>query len=168
MKIATTSTGAGPDAAVDPRLGRCAYFAILDTESGHIETTPNPFLDAASGAGMQVAQWLAQQGVDVLLTGQCGPKAAAVLRDAGLRVIEGTAGNVREAAERFTAAQGDAGRPNGLGAGRCRGKGRGSRGRGGNGATAGECTGQGGGPGLGLESGPGAGRGRGLGHRRRS
>jgi MinD superfamily P-loop ATPase len=33
MKIAITSTGTEFDSAVEPRFGRCAYFALVDNEA---------------------------------------------------------------------------------------------------------------------------------------
>ncbi|NEX20269.1 dinitrogenase iron-molybdenum cofactor biosynthesis protein [Thiorhodococcus mannitoliphagus] len=96
-KILATSTGTELDSAIDPRFGRSAYFALIDQGTGALEAIPNPFLDAASGAGTQAAQWVLEQGVDVLVTGRCGPKAAAVLEGSGVRVIEGASGSVREA-----------------------------------------------------------------------
>lgn len=53
MKIPVSSTGQHLDVPVDPGFGRCAYFAILDTESGVLEATTNPFREAAGGAGTQ-------------------------------------------------------------------------------------------------------------------
>jgi predicted Fe-Mo cluster-binding NifX family protein len=144
MKIAATSTGPDLDAAIDPRFGRCAYFVILDSESGNLEATPNPFLDAAGGAGTQAAQWILGQDVAVLLTGRCGPKAAAVLHDAGIRMVEGVSGSVREASERFRAEDSATSGPQGVGDGR----------------GPGRCRGAGGGQGR-LARGQGAGRGAG-------
>lgn len=88
MKMAITATGTGLDAAVDPRFGRCACFVLVDRDSGAVETVANPFQDAAGGAGTQTAQWVVNQGVDAVLTGQCGPKATAVIEDAGVRIVE--------------------------------------------------------------------------------
>jgi predicted Fe-Mo cluster-binding NifX family protein len=153
MKIAATSTGMDLDCAMDPRFGRCAYLTILDTDSGELDATPNPFLDAAGGAGVQAAQWVLDRDVEVLLTGTCGPKAAAVLRDAGIRVVEGVSGSLREATESFRGASSDrqapAAQPQGArrGGGVCRGAGGG--------------RGPGGGQGRGAGRGPGAGRGQG-------
>jgi predicted Fe-Mo cluster-binding NifX family protein len=104
MKIAITSTGTEFDSAVEPRFGRCAYFALVDTESGAFEAKANPFRDAAGGAGIQAAQWVVDQGVSALLTGHCGPKSVAVLDDADIRVVEDVAGTVREAVARYTPA----------------------------------------------------------------
>jgi len=137
VKIAITSTGAGLNSAVDPRFGRCAYFALIDPPGGALEAVPNPFQQGSGGAGTQAAQWIARQGVEALLTGQCGPQASAVLRQAGIPVIEGVSGTVREATERY-AREGASGiRPplgdsrgggdygGGRGSGRGRGPGRG-------------------------------------------
>ncbi|EGV31672.1 Dinitrogenase iron-molybdenum cofactor biosynthesis protein [Thiorhodococcus drewsii AZ1] len=156
MKIIATSTGQDLDAALDPRFGRCAYFVRLDTDSGAIEAVSNPFLDAAGGAGTQAAQWVLDQEADVLLTGQCGPKATAVLRDSGLRIVEGASGSVREASALVTStAPAVALTPSrmgaGPGAGRCR-----------------RAGGGGGGCGGGRGAGRGTGAGKGLGRRGRT
>ncbi|EXJ14176.1 NifB/NifX family molybdenum-iron cluster-binding protein [Imhoffiella purpurea] len=101
MKIIASSTGQDLDAALDPRFGRCAYFALIDTDSGAFEAIPNPYLDAAGGAGTQAAQWVLDQGAEVLLTGKCGPKAAAVLDGSPIRIVEGASGSLREASASF-------------------------------------------------------------------
>jgi predicted Fe-Mo cluster-binding NifX family protein len=163
MKIAITSTGTELDSAVEPRFGRCAYFALVDTESGAFEAKANPFHDAAGGAGIQAAQWVVDQGVSALLTGHCGPKSVAVLDDADIRVVEDVAGTVREAVARYTQTAGQAAsRPElepfprsqseggGPGAGQGRGRGYGPG------------AGQGRGQGRGCSQGRGQGRGQGL------
>ncbi len=159
MKIVVTSTGLDLDAAVDPRFGRCACFALIESESGVLEATPNPFLDAAGGAGTQAAQWVVEQGAGALLTGLCGPKAATVLQDAGVRIVEGISGTVREAVDRIREEErdtfGQPGRWHGGGQGAGRGMGAG----GGRGAGGGQ--GPGGGRGVGRGQGPGGGRGTG-------
>jgi predicted Fe-Mo cluster-binding NifX family protein len=172
MKIAVSSTGPDLDAAVDPRFGRCAYFAVLDTDSGVLDAVANPFLDAAGGAGTQAAQWILDRGIDVLVTGRCGPKAAAVLGDAGIRVVEGVSGTVREAAAAAQGTEGsgpggtdsDSGNP----AGGLRGGRHGQRAGVCGGANGGRGIGRGlrGAPGRGQGLGRGRGLGRGLGRQR--
>jgi signal transduction protein with GAF and PtsI domain len=44
---------------------------------------------------------LADKGVSVLLTGNCGPNAFQALATAGIQVITGVAGQVREAIRRY-------------------------------------------------------------------
>lgn len=168
MKIIATSTGQDLDATLDPRFGRCAYFVLIDTDSGAFEATPNPYLDAAGGAGTQAAQWVLDQGADVLLTGQCGPKATAVLQDSSIRIVEGASGSLREASasvasasvstEVTPAAPTAALPPSDMGAGR--GTGRCRRAGGGGGGCGGGRGGRG--------AGRGAGAGKGLGRRGRT
>jgi predicted Fe-Mo cluster-binding NifX family protein len=103
MKIAVTVQGPGLDAPVDVRFGRAAGFLVVETESG--ETT---YLDngagagAAQGAGPQAAKRIADCGVEILLTGHCGPNAFRALQAAGIRVWTGvTDGSAMDAIARF-------------------------------------------------------------------
>ena len=101
MRIAVTSTGTDLDAQVDPRFGRCARFIIIDTESMEFEAIENQNVDAGGGAGVQSGQLLAGKDVKFVLTGNCGPNAHRVLTAAGIDVIVGVSGSVREAVEEF-------------------------------------------------------------------
>jgi len=53
------------------------------------------------GAGIQAAQFLASQGVDAVITGNCGPNAVQTLSAAGIELFAGQAGTVREVVDRF-------------------------------------------------------------------
>lgn len=163
MKIAITATGTGLDAAVDPRFGRCACFVLVDRDSGAVETVANPFQDAAGGAGTQTAQWVVNQGVDAVLTGQCGPKATAVLEDAGIHIVEGVSGTVREAVENYSPTDLTDTPSSAEPVRRGRGYGSGPGPGGGRGPGQGRGSGGGRGPGLGRGPGGGGGRGRGGG-----
>jgi predicted Fe-Mo cluster-binding NifX family protein len=102
MKIVITSSGLDLDAAIDPKFGRCAYLALFDSESNTFTATANPFQNSHGGAGTQTAQWVLNQNATVLLTGHCGPKAAAVLNADNIRIVEGVTGTVREALARLS------------------------------------------------------------------
>ena len=57
MKICVTAGAPGLDAPLDPRVGRCAYFVIVETDSmEEIESISNISAGAAGGAGIQAAQ----------------------------------------------------------------------------------------------------------------
>jgi predicted Fe-Mo cluster-binding NifX family protein len=140
LKVAVSSTGEGLDAAVDPRFGRCSYYVIVETENMQFEAVPNASQYAPSGAGIQAAQIVANKGAKVVLTGNVGPNASQVLSSAGIRVITGVTGTVREAILRYKGGELKSmpaqtgmgyGMGGGLGLGMGRGGGRGmGRGRG--------------------------------------
>ena len=101
MKIAITARGNDLDSQVDPRFGRCAVFLVVDTESMAFEAVQNASAAAGGGAGIQAAQLVADRDVEAVLTGNCGPNAFRTLQAAGIEVIVGVSGTVRDAAERY-------------------------------------------------------------------
>jgi len=190
MRIAITATGADLEANVDPRFGRCPCFLIVETDDLSFEAVENPNLTLGSGAGIQSAQLMAAKGVKHVLTGNCGPNAHQTLSAAGIGVIVGCSGPVRNVIEQYKAGQFTAaGEPNvashfgigsavggvpdqppglqqppmtGGGMGMGRGAGRGM----GGGMGRGGGMGQGGGGGMGMGRGAGRGMGGGMGRGR--
>jgi len=103
MKIAVTSTGPTLDDNVEARFGRCPYFLIIDTDTMQLEVIENPNTALGGGAGIQSAQLMSEKGVTTVLTGNCGPNAFNVFGQAGIQVIVGISGPVRNAVEQFKA-----------------------------------------------------------------
>ena len=103
MKIAITSTGPTLDDAVETRFGRCAYFLIIDPDTMEFEALANPNITLGGGAGIQSAQLMAEKGVSVVLTGNCGPNAFKTFGAAGVQVITAVNGQVRQAVQQYTA-----------------------------------------------------------------
>jgi predicted Fe-Mo cluster-binding NifX family protein len=104
MKIAVSSSGNHLDSALDPRFGRAGTFIIYDTETGSHDVLDNaPNMGAAQGAGVQTGQQVVSAGVQALITGNCGPKAFAVLSGAGVKVHLHTGGTVKQAIDAFLA-----------------------------------------------------------------
>lgn len=101
MKIAVSSSGQELNARVDPRFGRSPYFIIVEPETMQFEAVCNPNLSAMHGAGIQTAQMIANKGVSAVLTGNCGPNAFQTLSAAGIQVIVGITGTVKDAVERY-------------------------------------------------------------------
>jgi len=101
MKIAVTSTGPTLDDNVEARFGRCHYFLIIDTDTMQLEAFENPNMALGGGAGIQSAQLMSEKGVAIVLTGNCGPNAFNVFGQAGIQVIVGVSGPVRNAVEQF-------------------------------------------------------------------
>jgi len=103
MKIAVTATGATLESPMDPRFGRCPYFLIVETEDLSFEAVANPNASRDSGAGIQAAQLVAGKDARFVITGNCGPNAYQTLSAAGLGVIVGGSGTIREVVENFKA-----------------------------------------------------------------
>ena len=101
MKIAISANGKDLDAAIDPRFGRCAYFIIVDTDNMGFEAFDNASI-GLGGAGIQAAQFVASKGTHVVITGNCGPNAVRTLSAAGIELIVGQAGTVRQAIDNYT------------------------------------------------------------------
>lgn len=101
MKIAVTSTGPTLDDAVEARFGRCAYFLIIDPDNLEFEPIPNPNIALGGGAGIQSAQLMANKDVSIVLTGNCGPNAFQTFGAAGIQVITGVSGQVRQAVQQY-------------------------------------------------------------------
>lgn len=105
MKICVSSQGNTLDSQVDPRFGRCLYFLIVDTDTLEYEAIKNPNIDARGGAGIQSGQLVVSKQVKTVLTGNVGPNAYQTLQAAGIEVVTGISGTVKEAVEKFKKGQ---------------------------------------------------------------
>ena len=101
MRIAISATGSDLDAEVDPRFGRCQYFVIVEPDTMQFESVENSSAMASGGAGISAAQMIIGKGVEAVLTGNCGPNAYQVLSPAGIKVITGVSGKVRDAVQSY-------------------------------------------------------------------
>jgi predicted Fe-Mo cluster-binding NifX family protein/NAD-dependent dihydropyrimidine dehydrogenase PreA subunit len=153
---------------VEARFGRCAYFIMIDTETMQFVGIENPNIALGSGAGIQSAQLMAERGVQAVLTGNCGPNAFQTFGAAGIQVVVGVSGIVKDAVARFkagafssattsnvashfgmgTGAEAQTTNTMGMGGGMGRGMG------GGGGRGMGRGMGMGGGMGAGMMGGP--------------
>ncbi|MGD6935145.1 MAG: NifB/NifX family molybdenum-iron cluster-binding protein [Candidatus Bathyarchaeia archaeon] len=101
MKIVVSSTSNNLDGQLDPRFGRCAYLLIVESETMQFEAILNAASNAGGGAGIQTAQLIADKGAKTVITGNVGPNAFRALSAAGIEIITGAVGTVREAVEKF-------------------------------------------------------------------
>ena len=175
MRIAITAGEPTLDADVDPRFGRCAYFVIVNTDTMDFEAIENPNTALGQGAGIRSAQLVAGKGVNLVLTGHCGPKAYEALLAAGIGVVLECSGIVRDAVAQFQAGKlKPAVEPNvishaGMADKRSPPQARSTPFRpsatpgGGTGMNQGPCGGSGKGMGRGMAKGMGRGRGQGRG-----
>ena len=103
MKICITSSGETVESMLDPRFGRCAYFAIADLESGENMIIPNEAGISGGGAGVSAGQLMVEKGIDTIVTGNVGPNAMNVLKAAGISIYRGKTDSVKENIENYRA-----------------------------------------------------------------
>ena len=102
MRIAVSAQGDSLESLVDPRFGRAQRFLLVDSSTMSFEVIENAQnLGLAQGAGVQAAQSVFQHKPDVVLTGSCGPNAFRALQAAGVKVITGVEGKVKDAVRAF-------------------------------------------------------------------
>lgn len=102
MKICLTSAGKDLSSDLDPRFGRAANFIIADSETMAFEVVENvQNLNLPQGAGIQAAKTIVDNKADVLITGNCGPKAFKVLKAAGVKVMIGAKGQLKDVISQY-------------------------------------------------------------------
>jgi len=103
MKIALSSSGKDINSNLSEIFGRCPYFFIVEIENKEIkgmEVVENISRNQASGVGVLVAQMIVEKGVDVLITGNVGPKALDVLEQFKVDIFNGS-GSIEENLQKF-------------------------------------------------------------------
>ena len=100
-RIAVTAAGPSLDAAVDPRFGRCPHLVIMDVRKGICEAFENSNASVGGSAGARTAEMLASEGVQVVLTGKCGPSAFRALSAAEVTVVSECSGKIRDAIKQY-------------------------------------------------------------------
>ena len=102
MKIAITAQGQDLSSQIDLRFGRAKWLLVVDTDTGHCEAKDNTVnLNAASGAGIQTAQNIANLGIQAVITGNVGPNAFKTLNAAGIKIFLSKASSAQEALDLF-------------------------------------------------------------------
>ncbi len=94
MKIALPSRGD----TIDNHFGHCEYFTVFSINESEIvgeEMVPSP---AGCGCKSNIASILADKGVTMMLAGNMGNGAVNVLNQAGINVVRGCQGNIKEVA----------------------------------------------------------------------
>jgi predicted Fe-Mo cluster-binding NifX family protein len=99
MICCISATEPSLDAQLDPRFGRCAYLLIVNTDTMQFSAIPNLGTDAIGGTGIHAAQMITNEGAKVVIA--VGPNSFKALSAAGIDVITGASGTVREVVEKF-------------------------------------------------------------------
>lgn len=88
MKIAISTQGKTVDDAIESRFGRCERFIIVDGTD--VKVVENKAASSPHGAGTAAAQQLADEGVEMVITGNAGPKATQALESLGIKIVTAT------------------------------------------------------------------------------
>lgn len=102
MILVFPSSGTDIESDIDQRFGRCPYFVSFNTDSKKVvfaENTQN--YQAVQGAGIQSATHVVNMKADVCITTHCGPKAFKVFNVAGVKVVTGIKGKIKDAIADF-------------------------------------------------------------------
>lgn len=81
MKIAIGLEENSYESQVDRRFGRASFFILIDTENNDYEIIENEAKDEATGAGFKVVKNLMSLGIDEIIAGEIGPKAAVLIEE---------------------------------------------------------------------------------------
>lgn len=92
---------AGLDSTLDTRFGRAGYFLVYDTDEQKILfIRENQFKNEGHGVGIKTATFVIENGCQAVIGAQPGPKAAAIIEQAHVKMIVDDKGTVKEALER--------------------------------------------------------------------
>lgn len=103
MKVAFSSPDGNFDTPFSARFARCETFIFVDSETRRWEATPNPAVAARGGAGAQVVQFLADNGVAATISGRYGPTAFSALDAVGIQAFAADGGTPKELLDKFLA-----------------------------------------------------------------
>jgi predicted Fe-Mo cluster-binding NifX family protein len=104
MKIILTATSPSIDSNVDVRFGRGAYLIVVDPDTMEWQAHPNPGVGATGGAGTLAAQFVSNQYISSVISGDFGPNAYNALQAAGIAMyLFGTSTTIKDAIEHFKA-----------------------------------------------------------------
>jgi predicted Fe-Mo cluster-binding NifX family protein len=85
MKILISSKGNQIDSNADNRFARAECFVVYNTDSKEYTFIDNNAKDGAHGAGPKAAQIVIDLNIDVLITGNLGPRALAVIENTNIK-----------------------------------------------------------------------------------
>ena len=102
MKILIAiENSAGMDSKLDTRFGRASYFLVYDTNEQEIlSIEENQYKNDGHGVGIKTATLVTQYGCQAVIGAQPGPKAAAIMKQANVKIVIDDKETVKEALEK--------------------------------------------------------------------
>ena len=101
MRVAVSASGQTLLDELNPRLGRCEYFVIVDDVTNDTVAVENTGRLSTGAAGIATAKLLNNHQVAVVITGNVGPNAFTALNAAGIRVYTSAGGKIQDVLEKY-------------------------------------------------------------------
>jgi predicted Fe-Mo cluster-binding NifX family protein len=101
-RMAVSSLGEGLESNIGS-LARCTHFVIFEGSPDKYKVVRCRHQGPSNEKGPNTAQGLTKLDVDIVITSTIGPRAYAILKDAGIVVKAGCKGTVSEAARKCAA-----------------------------------------------------------------
>ena len=100
MKIVISATGRDIESNIDKTFHRCPFYLIVDTETNSQKSFENTKRELPDEIGAFVGQFVADEGIDTVLTTHIGPKALGIFKQYGIKVFQAQ-GKISDAVQRF-------------------------------------------------------------------
>lgn len=103
MVLIISSLGQELTSPIERRFGRCPWLIKFDTETKNKEAFPNPGLRQSGGAGVAAAQFVIDQQVDVVISGDFGPNSARAFQagDIKMYLFNGDVSSIQDVVDHF-------------------------------------------------------------------
>lgn len=87
MKLAIALQGKNLTQRLDDRFGRSKYFCIYNSNSKTSNFIENIYAKEKDGVGRQVVDLLAEQGVQMIIASEFGPKVRSLLEKMKIQMV---------------------------------------------------------------------------------
>lgn len=84
------------DSNISDNFGRTKFYLVYDDEKEEAKFLENAAANSQSGAGIEAAQILVDEKIDILITPRCGKNAADVLNSANVEIYKSSSRSIEE------------------------------------------------------------------------
>ena len=84
--FAITSSGKTEKSFLDLRFGKCEYIVLFDVNKNQYSIEENKFIEE-SNSGIKLVDFLKEQGVTTIVTGEVGPMVSELLEKEKLQLV---------------------------------------------------------------------------------
>ena len=100
MKIILSATGRDVESNINTKFGRSPFFLIVDTNTNENKSIVNETRDRPDGVGITIANIVAKEDIDVVITTDIGPLAFDIFEQCGIKIYQAT-GKIDDAIQQF-------------------------------------------------------------------